>query len=84
MSRSRTSYPSLKGKIQVVSHSDTGRVRDHNEDAAAADAFCRLYADRLFFPQRAVSPALSLWRRAPGPSIGQSAGRPRLEMGTTG
>ena len=37
MSRTRASHPSLKGKIQVVSHTDTGRVRDHNEDAAAAD-----------------------------------------------
>jgi protein phosphatase len=37
LSRSRTSFPSLKGKIQVVSETDTGRVREHNEDAAAAD-----------------------------------------------
>jgi protein phosphatase len=37
MSRSRPSAPSLKGKIHVVSHTDTGRIRDHNEDAAAAD-----------------------------------------------
>ena len=37
MSRSRPNFPSLKGKIQVVSQTDTGRVRDHNEDAAAAD-----------------------------------------------
>ncbi len=28
---------SLKGKIQVVRFTDTGRVRDHNEDAADAD-----------------------------------------------
>jgi protein phosphatase len=37
VSRSRPNFPSLKGKIQVVSQTDTGRVRDHNEDAAAAD-----------------------------------------------
>ena len=36
MSRSRPNAPSLKGKIHVVSHTDTGRIRDHNEDAAAA------------------------------------------------
>jgi protein phosphatase len=37
MSRNRNQSPSLKGKVQVVSQTDTGRVRDHNEDAAAAD-----------------------------------------------
>ncbi len=28
---------SLRGKINVVHHTDTGRIRDHNEDASAAD-----------------------------------------------
>ncbi len=37
MSRKPPKSPSLKGKIQVVHCTDTGRVRDHNEDAAAAD-----------------------------------------------
>ncbi len=37
MSRKPPKTPSLNGKIQVVHCTDTGRVRDHNEDAAAAD-----------------------------------------------
>jgi protein phosphatase len=37
MSRKQPKRTSLKGKIQVVHCTDTGRVRDHNEDAAAAD-----------------------------------------------
>ncbi|MGB5623443.1 MAG: Stp1/IreP family PP2C-type Ser/Thr phosphatase [Gammaproteobacteria bacterium] len=32
-----TRFPSLKGKIKVVRCSDTGRVRDHNEDAVISD-----------------------------------------------
>ncbi len=34
-------------------------------DPAEADRVVRMYADRLFFPQRALSPTLSLWRREP-------------------
>ena len=30
-------FQNLKGKIRVVHATDTGRVRDHNEDAASAD-----------------------------------------------
>jgi len=37
MSDSKTRFPSLKGKINVVRCSDTGRVRDHNEDTVVAD-----------------------------------------------
>lgn len=37
MSEKTARYPSLKGKIKVVRCSDTGRVRDHNEDAVISD-----------------------------------------------
>lgn len=37
MSDKAARYPSLKGKIKVVRCSDTGRVRDHNEDAVISD-----------------------------------------------
>jgi protein phosphatase len=37
MSEKAARYPSLKGKIKVVRCSDTGRVRDHNEDAVISD-----------------------------------------------
>lgn len=37
MSEKTARYPSLKGKIEVVRCSDTGRVRDHNEDAVISD-----------------------------------------------
>ena len=43
MSRARDTAPSLKGKIHVVSHTDTGRVRDHNEDALLIDDARGLY-----------------------------------------
>jgi len=37
MNKKVRTQQSLRGKIGVVHHTDTGRVRDHNEDAAAAD-----------------------------------------------
>ncbi|KPK61243.1 MAG: hypothetical protein AMJ59_02045 [Gammaproteobacteria bacterium SG8_31] len=37
MNRKTRGTQNLRGKIRVVHHTDTGRVRDHNEDAAAAD-----------------------------------------------
>ncbi|UCC13193.1 MAG: Stp1/IreP family PP2C-type Ser/Thr phosphatase [Gammaproteobacteria bacterium] len=35
--KKKDQYQNLKGKIRVVHSTDTGRVRDHNEDAASAD-----------------------------------------------
>jgi len=37
MSKQTNKNPVFKGTIRVVSNTDTGRVREHNEDAAAAD-----------------------------------------------
>ncbi len=37
MNKPTNKNPAFKGKIRVVSATDTGRVREHNEDAAAAD-----------------------------------------------
>ena len=37
MSKQPTKNPVFKGKIRVVSTTDTGRIREHNEDAAATD-----------------------------------------------
>ena len=37
MSDAKTRFPGLKGKINVVRCSDTGRVREHNEDAVVTD-----------------------------------------------
>ena len=37
MNKKVSSTQNLRNKIRIVHHTDTGRVRDHNEDAAAAD-----------------------------------------------
>jgi len=37
MSKQPTKNPVFKGKIRVVSTTDTGRIREHNEDASATD-----------------------------------------------
>jgi protein phosphatase len=37
MSDSKARFPGLKGKINVVRCSDTGRVREHNEDTVVTD-----------------------------------------------